>query len=283
MLSAAAFAAAPASLARPTSFAGRAICTSPTPTRAARVTSLRRRVRFGVRMQDVEGDSAEDQAPSDSFVPAAKNAAQALGQTVEMNLGGRADLVGELLAVAAVTARGQFATRGQREKVEGFVAKLEAENPNEAPVESDLIDGDWVLVYSSTKLLEKSPLLALFIKPVIAIGQIRQSIAVDEGRLVTEVDITSFPEISSVYKSTSRITPVGGERLEVTVEKSTVTGGSIANRFDLGGLSFDIPVEQIYQRLKGSVPELFIDTTYLDDTIRISRGKNSKMFVFARA
>jgi hypothetical protein len=234
-------------------------------------------------MQDGQ---AEDEAPSDSFVPAGKEAAETLldkAGDVGGAITGRLALVAELLSVAAVTARGQFATKAQREKVEGIVAKLELENPNDAPVESDLIDGDWVLVYASAKLFEKSPLLALAVKPVITIGQIRQSIAVDEGRLVNEVDIITFPEVSSVYKTTARLTPVGGERLEVSVEKSTVTGGSFADRFDLGGISFDIPVEQILNRLRGSVPEIFIDTTYLDDTIRISRSKNSKLFVFARA
>lgn len=235
-------------------------------------------------MQDADGEAggeAEDEAPSDSWVPPAPAAAAVADAVGELGVTGPA--MRELLAVAAATDRGMYATGAQKARVEEAVAKLEEANPTEAPVETDEIDGEWVLVYASG-MGESAGAKAVGIaaRPVVRIGQVRQNLMLDEGRLVSEVDVVLFPEISGVVKTTARVTPVGGERLEVGVEKTTVVGGSVLDRFDLGGISFDVPVEQIYQRIKGTAPEMVLDTTYLDDSLRISRSKN-KLFVYTRA
>lgn len=229
---------------------------------------------------DSDSASAEDEAPSDSFVP--PGTASAIADKVTGTTDERKGLIVEVLSLASATARGQFATGGQKSRVEDLVAKLEDLNPTEAPVETDDIDGQWVLLYSSNKIFSGNPLLSFAAKPVLEAGQIRQTIRVDEGKLISEVEVTAFPEVTGVVKTTARVTPVGGERLEVGIEKTTVSGGSVAGRFDLGGLSFDIPVEDIYQRLRGSTPDLYLDTTYLDEYIRISRSKNGKLFIFSR-
>lgn len=237
---------------------------------------------YGARMQQTgDGGDAEDEAPSDSFVPpgTAEVAADVLSGGSDAKRGA---LVGELLAIAASTARGQYATPSQRSRIDELVSQLESMNPTDNPVDTDVIDGDWVLAYASQKLFEGSPLLAVAARPVLQVGQVRQYISVDEGRIINEVDIIAFPELSAVVKTSARLTPVGGERLEVTAEKTTVTGGSFFDRVDLGGLSFDIPVEQIYSRIKGTAPDSYIDTVFLDKSLRISRSKNGKTFVFAR-
>jgi hypothetical protein len=43
-----------------------------------------------------------------------------------------------------------------------------------------------------------------------------------------------------------------------------------------------VPVERLYQRVKGTAPESFIETTYLDDNLRISRSKDRKLYVYTR-
>lgn len=235
---------------------------------------------------DGSGDDggAEDEAPSDSFVPpgTAASVGSAVADAVG-TMGTRGPALTELLSLAAATARGRDATASQKARVEDLVATLEGVNPTEAPVETDMIDGEWTLVYASgmSEPSVQKRALGVVTRPVIEVGQARQVLMVDEGRLENEVDVTLFPDVSVVVKTTARLTPVGGERLEVGVEKTSVTGGSLAGRFDLGGISFDVPVEQIYSRIKGTTPETTIDTTYLDDTFRISRSK-SKLFIYTR-
>jgi len=230
-------------------------------------------------MQDGDGDPAEDEAPSDTYVPAAEatRAVQPGGDAAK-----RHELTTRLLRLAAVTSRGQSASEGQKAAVDDVVMALEELNPNPQPVETDLIDGLWSLVYSPAKLYTSNPFLFPGATPLLEVGQIRQRVAVDDGLLETEVDVLAFPVTSGTLKTSARLTPVGAERLEFTVEKTTITGGKIADRFDLGGISFDVPVEQILSRVKNASPETYVDTYYLDETLRISRSKRGTLYIYTR-
>lgn len=238
--------------------------------RCARVAKVSRR---HCVMQDDESE-----APSDTYVPAGEGSSG----TAEQMFAKRTSLIGRMLQLAAVTARGQLATSTQSAAMEDLVMQLEEVNPTAEPVNTDLIDGYWTLVYSNARLFQSSPLIALALKPLLQLGQVRQRISVTDGTLVTEGDLTAFPATSGTVKTAARITPVGGDRLEVTVEKTTVTGGKIADAIDLGGLSFDLPVERITSKLRNVSPETYFDTYYLDDKIRISRSKDGKLYIYTR-
>lgn len=230
-------------------------------------------------MQADVGDDAEDEAPSDTYVPAAEALKSLLPGADESK---RTALIAKLLQLAAVTGRGQIASDSQMAAVDDIVMSLEEINPNPQPVETDLIDGTWTLVYTSSKLFQSNPLLMAAASPLLQLGQVRQKISVDDGTLVSEVDIVAFPLTTGTIKTSGRVTPVGAERLEITVEKTNVTGGKIADRLDLGGISFDLPIQDIYSRIKKTAPEMYLDTYYLDETLRISRCKQGKLFIYTR-
>lgn len=239
-------------------------------------------------MQDDAGDV--DDAPSDTYVPAAEGQ----GPTEEQLTAKRASLIGRLLQLCAVTARGKYSTDGQSSIIEDLVMQLEEVNPTPQPVDTDLIDGYWTLVYinapSTSSSSSSSPLAnpnirnaaMILLNPVLQFGQIRQRLSVADGLLTSEVDVIAFPATSAVVKTSARCTPVGGERLEVVVEKTSVTGGKLADALDLGGLSFDLPIEQIATRLRNTAPESYFDTFYLDDKLRISRDKDGKLYIYTR-
>lgn len=222
---------------------------------------------------------AEDEAPSDTYVPAAE-ALKTMMPGAEQSK--RASLIASLLRLSAATSRGQMATESQMSAVDDIVMSLEEINPNPQPVETDLIDGTWTLVYSSAKLFQSNPFLMAAVTPLLQLGQVRQKIAVDDGKLITEADVVAFPVTSGTLKTTARVTPVGAERLELTIETTTITGGKIADRFDLGGISFDVPIEQIFSRLRNTTPATYLDTYYLDDQLRISRSKEGKLYIYTR-
>lgn len=229
-------------------------------------------------MQEVD-DGAEEDAPSDTYVPASEADDPVTSVAAQSK---RTSLTARLLQLAAVTCRGQLATDSQMAAMDDLIMSLEEANPNPHPVETDLIDGLWTLVYTNTKLFQTNPFLMVAAKPLLDLGQVRQRIAVNDGTLTTEADVIAFPATSGTIKTTARVTPVGSERLEVTVEKTNVTGGKLVNAIDMGGLSFDIPVEQIFSRLRNLSTETYFDTYYLDDNLRISRAKDGKLYIYTR-
>ncbi|OSX74232.1 hypothetical protein BU14_0300s0028 [Porphyra umbilicalis] len=195
----------------------------------------------------------------------------------------RTEMKGKLLEIAAATDRGQLATSAQKEAVEDLVSMLEAANPTDSPVDTALIDGTWLLVYASKPLFKTTPLLLAAATPLLVVGQVKQMLRVDSGELVNDVEVTAFPMITGTVSTTARVTPITGERLELVVEKTGVKGKSLAGKLDLGGLGGSLPVEQLYGKLKnGAVPETFLDTFYLDEKMRISRGKGGSIYVYTK-
>ncbi|KAA8499281.1 Light-induced protein, chloroplastic [Porphyridium purpureum] len=187
-----------------------------------------------------------------------------------------------LVTLAAASNRGQSASVTQRDLIEVLAKRLEELNPNPDPVDMPMIDGVWDLIYSSTQLYKTSPFLLGAATPLVQVGLVRQTIFVDSGEAINEVSVTSFPAISGRVITTMRIAPVSGKRLECKVEKTELKGGSIAGRLDIGMLDVDIPVQQVVERLNGTVPETFFDTVYLDDLMRISRSKNGALYIFVK-
>jgi hypothetical protein len=62
-----------------------------------------------------------------------------------------------LQSLGAITGRGEFASKNQKQAALVVFAALEAENPTKEPASADSIQGRWELVYSSTQLFRSSP------------------------------------------------------------------------------------------------------------------------------
>lgn len=248
--------------------------------RAARTHVVARRARGGARMSS---DEAEDEAPSDSAMPpSAASVGMPTSVTDVLDAPERASTLSSLLRLCAATGRGQLASDGQRAAIDDLVARLEELSPSSEPVNSPGFDGVWVLLYTDARLFKTNPLLAAAVTPLLEVGQVRQTVDVGGGTLSTEVDVVAFPATSATLRTTARVTPVGAERVEFVVEKTSVTGGKIAGKLDLGGLAFDVPVESIYSRIRGAAPETYFDTYYLDGSVRVSRSKSGSVYIYAK-
>ena len=233
----------------------------------------------GSESESSSGYASDQDYPSDSYsrspVDAVRSAVFDQGRISELKM--------KLLQIAAITSRGQLATRQQKASVEEMVSELESKSPTAAPLESPDFDGIWQLVYCSKPLYATNPFLLPAATPLSSIGRILQTINLDLGELVNEVEMAAFPAIRGAVVSTARIVPINANRLEVNVEKVTLRGKDIADRIDLGGIKFDVPVERIYARVqRGPSPETYLETYFLESDMRISRSRDGTIFVFIK-
>jgi len=188
-----------------------------------------------------------------------------------------------LLQYCASTDRGQNCNQRQKMAIEELASSLEARNPTPNPVEASLMDGLWYLSYVSEKFYAMNAVLAaIAVTPLASVGQVRQEISISSGELTNEFDLILFPNITGAVVTKARINPVDGERLQVFDETTTIRGKSFGDQFDLGNLKLDVPVDDLRRRLKGTSPETFLDTYYLDEDMRISRTQGGCLFVFTR-
>ncbi|GJD09047.1 hypothetical protein Gasu2_33190 [Galdieria sulphuraria] len=169
-----------------------------------------------------------------------------------------------LYQLCASTDRGQMSRPEQRSEVEDLAAELESLNPTPNPLDGTKLDGSWELIYSSVPFYKTNPLLLASVTPFL------------------RIDLEAFPGLMGTILQQTRVTPVGGERLEIVIDKTSLKGRSVANRLDLGGIQLDIPFGDILRRVQGSSSELFLDTYYLDDDLRISRTRGGRLLIFSR-
>ena len=128
------------------------------------------------------------------------------------------------------------------------------------------------------------------------VGRVVQSIDPEAGRLVSDcvvrasvgVPLLGFAPIFAGYGSVitaARAIPIDAVRLGVTVEATTVRQDDATVLPQLNFLNgTTVPVEDVMRQMGGgAAPEVYIDTVYLDDELRISKLEDGSVFVYQRA
>ena len=183
----------------------------------------------------------------------------------------------ELLLLASVTNRGEYASSDERDILIDLVSQLEALNPTAQPASN--CEGDWDLCLSSTQFFRSSPFFqAIRIAmgdPQMAengfdlhdratsmsrMGRVRQSIR--EKQLVSEVDLEVglMPGIPVKVKGTvvtsAKLAVVSDQKWELQVQNTKVKGSNIPifNQILEDNLQIELPVGDFYSTLQGSVP-----------------------------
>ncbi|KAK1368390.1 putative plastid-lipid-associated protein 4, chloroplastic [Heracleum sosnowskyi] len=147
----------------------------------------------------------------------------------------------ELLEAIEPLDRGAEASPEDQQIVDEITRKLEAVNPTKAPLESDLLNGKWELLYTtSVSILQTT-------RPKILRSKVNyQAINAD---ILRAQNMESWPFFNQV---TADLTPVNAKKVAVKFDY-----------FKIGGL---IPVKAP-ERAVGS-----LEITYLDEDLRVSRG-----------
>ncbi|XP_066307513.1 probable plastid-lipid-associated protein 4, chloroplastic [Miscanthus floridulus] len=155
----------------------------------------------------------------------------------------------ELLDAIAPLDRGAEATPEDKERVEQIVQQLEAVNQVKEPLKSDLLNGKWELLYTtSTSILQ--PQRPKYLRPF---GKIYQAINADTLRAQ---NMETYPYFNQV---TANLVPLNPRRVAV--------------KFDYFKIFSLIPIKAPGSG-KGE-----LEVTYLDEELRVSRGDKGNLFV----
>ncbi|GLJ46583.1 hypothetical protein SUGI_0981720 [Cryptomeria japonica] len=165
----------------------------------------------------------------------------------------RAVVKEELLQAIAPLDRGANATPDDQYRVEKIAQDLEATNPTKQPLMSNLLNGKWELLYTTSETILKRQ-RPKFLRPN---GKIYQAI---NNYTLRAQNLETWPFYNQV---TANLTPLSGSRVSVKFDK-----------FKIAGLiSIDAPPQA-----QGE-----LEITYLDDELRVSRGDKGNLFILRMA
>lgn len=208
------------------------------------------------KVPDFKGMSESFQADPLAFLKAAAAGEDAPAPPSQEPLPDPTETKETLLNSIEGTRRGLDVTFALTDKIERNIRALEALNPTPAPNSSPLISGKWELLYTTSE----SILGADKPEPLQPKGPIYQYIDTEALRANNEqtvqpIDALPFKWITSVSAN-------------ITVESDTKLGVDF-QEFGIGPLKIPAPASANAKLV----------TTYLDETLRISRGSKGNVFV----
>ncbi|XP_057976507.1 probable plastid-lipid-associated protein 4, chloroplastic isoform X2 [Malania oleifera] len=154
----------------------------------------------------------------------------------------------ELLGVIGPLDRGADASPEDQRTVDQIARKLEAVNPVKEPLKSNLLDGKWELIYTTSKSILQTE------RPKFLRSRVNyQAINVDTLRAQ---NMESWPFFNQV---TADLTPLNSRKVAV--------------KFDYFKIAGVIPIKAP-GRARGE-----LEITYLDEELRISRGDKGNLFI----
>ncbi|MGV0104825.1 PAP/fibrillin family protein [Nostoc sp. DSM 114167] len=187
-----------------------------------------------------------------------------------------------LMDAIALTNRGLLATEEQKQAILIAIAYLEDFNPTPRPVEaSNLLDGNWRLLYTNSKAL-----LNLDRLPLCKLGQIYQYIRVDTTSVYNIAEIYGLPYLEGLVSVAAKFEPVSGRRVQVKFERSIIGLQRL--------IEYNSPVTFIQQieagrkfpgidvAINSDKQQGWLDITYIDNDLRIGRGNEGSVFVLTK-
>ncbi|MEH2272471.1 MAG: PAP/fibrillin family protein [Nostoc sp.] len=187
-----------------------------------------------------------------------------------------------LMDAIALTNRGLLATQAQKQAILAAIANLEDFNPTPRPVEaSNLLDGNWRLLYTTSKAL-----LNLDRLPLCKLGQIYQCIRVETSSVYNIAEIYGLPYLEGLVSIAAKFEPVSGRRVQVKFERSIIG----LQRF----IEYNSPVTFIQQieagrkfpgidiAVNSDKQQGWLDITYIDNDLRIGRGNEGSVFILSK-
>jgi hypothetical protein len=192
----------------------------------------------------------------------------------------------KLLAAIAGKNRGILTTPTDRQAILAAIAELEVRNPNPRPLTTaiELLAGNWRLLYTSSQSL-----LGIDKFPLVKLGDIYQCIRPTTSAVYNIAEVASLlPGLDGIVAIAAKFTPVNECRVNVRFNRSVIGLQRFLDYSDPDALisaiengrkftALDLPIN----RPEDKSPA-WLEVTYLDETLRISRGNEGSVFVLAK-
>jgi hypothetical protein len=177
---------------------------------------------------------------------------------------------------------GLEASKREQQAIQTAIEVTEATNPTSQPCNSPtLLNGDWRLIYTTS-----GSLLNLGRIPLSQLGNIYQCIRTDTSSVYNIAEVNSLPYLSSLVSVVAKFAPLSDRRVQVNFVRSIAglqkmldyrSPATWIDRLNSGSKlpAIDFPINS-------PNTDSWLDTTYLDETMRISRGNQGSVFVLVK-
>ncbi len=188
----------------------------------------------------------------------------------------------KLLKAVAVTNRGLLSSARSQAELDQLIRQLETQNPTSNPAQApELLSGCWQLLYTTS-----ADVLGLGRVPGVTLGQVYQVIQAEKGRVYNLAEAQGIPFLDGLLAVKARFEVTNPSRVTIYFEQSLLALQKLVDYqnptqwFDR--LEQDEPLPLIQIPLDTGRSQGWLDMTYLDIDLRISRGDKGNVFVLAR-
>ncbi|CAN1209993.1 PAP/fibrillin family protein [Tumidithrix helvetica PCC 7403] len=187
-----------------------------------------------------------------------------------------------LLKAIAPVNRGLQITEVQKIAIFSAVAYLEELNPTPKPTEAaELLTGDWQLLFTTSK-----DLLGFDRLPLVKLGQIYQCVRAAEGKIYNVAELMSLPLLEGLVSVCASFTVVSDLRVKVNFERFVIGSQRLIGYRNISDfveiLASGKKLRAIDSKIKNREQRGWLETTYLDDDLRIGRGNEGSLFVLRK-
>jgi PAP_fibrillin len=187
-----------------------------------------------------------------------------------------------LLESIASQNRGILTKESDRVKILTLIERLEAENLYPNPLEAkEILDGNWRLLYTTNR-----EILGLGRLPLLQLGDVYQCIRMKEAKLYNFAEMFGLPFLEGLVSVAARFEPASEKRVNVKFERSIIGLQRI-----MGYSNPDRAIEAIEAGKKFPPIDFslenrdrsgWLEISYLDENLRISRGNQGNIFVLTK-
>jgi hypothetical protein len=187
-----------------------------------------------------------------------------------------------LIQAIAPTRRGLNLSPEQRQAIFSAAAFLEDRNPTPAPnTTPELLEGNWVLLFTTSQ-----DLLGFDRLPGVRLGPIYQCIRIAETRIYNIAELYSLPLLEGLVAVRATFCPETERRLKVTFDRFLIGSQRLLQYRTvdtlIGQLSQPTKLRGIDNTITRTNQQGTLETTYLDEELRIGRGNNNNLFVLQK-